>query len=71
MLDVHANTSNTPGIRLEQNSSGGFSTQIWDMAGNEANFFIRDVTSGSRLPFRIRPGAPTSSVDIGIDACLC
>ena len=32
--------------------------------GNEANFFVRDVTSGSRLPFRIRPGAPTSSIDI-------
>lgn len=30
-----------------------------DVAGNEANFFVRDVTggSGSRLPFRIRPGA--------------
>lgn len=25
---------------------------------------MRDVTSGSRLPFRIRPGAPTSSLDI-------
>lgn len=68
VLDVHASTSNTPGIRLEQNSSGGFSTQTWDMAGNEANFFIRDVTGGSRLPFRIRPGAPTSSIDIGVDA---
>ena len=34
------------------------------MAGNEANFFIRDVTGGSRLPFRIRPGAPTSAIDI-------
>jgi hypothetical protein len=34
------------------------------VAGNEANFFIRDVTSGSRLPLRIRPGAPTSSLDI-------
>lgn len=34
------------------------------MAGNEANFFVRDVTGGSRLPFRIRPGAPTSSIDI-------
>jgi hypothetical protein len=28
------------------------------------NFFVRDVTSGSRLPFCIRPGAPTSSIDI-------
>ncbi len=36
-------------------------------AGNEANFFVRDVTGGSRLPFRIRPGAPTSSVDISAD----
>jgi hypothetical protein len=51
-------------MRLEQNSSGGFTAQTWDMAGNEANFFVRDVTGGSRLPFRIRPGAPTSSVDI-------
>jgi hypothetical protein len=64
VLDLHVNTSNSPGIRLEQNSSGGFTSQTWDIAGNEANFFIRDVTSGSRLPFRIRPGAPTSSIDI-------
>lgn len=64
VLDIHAATSNTPAIRLEQNSSGGFSAQTWDIAGNEANFFVRDVTGGSRLPFRIRPGAPTSSIDI-------
>ncbi|MEN3327486.1 MAG: hypothetical protein V7638_2293 [Acidobacteriota bacterium] len=64
VLDVHANTSDTPAIRLEQNNTGGFTAQTWDIAGNEANFFVRDVTSGSRLPFRIRPGAPTSSVDI-------
>ena len=64
VLDIHANTSNTPAIRLEQNSGGGFTAQTWDIAGNEANFFVRDVTGGSRLPFRIRPGAPSSSVDI-------
>jgi hypothetical protein len=64
VLDLHAQTSNTPAIRLEQNNSGGFTAQTWDIAGNEANFFIRDVTGGSRLPFRIRPGAPTSSLDI-------
>ena len=64
VLDVHANTSDTPAIRLEQNNTGGFTAQTWDVAGNEANFFVRDVTSGSRLPFRIRPGAPTSSIDI-------
>jgi hypothetical protein len=64
VLDLHAATSNTPGIRLEQNGSGGFTPQTWDIAGNEANFFVRDVTGGSRLPLRIRPGAPTSSIDI-------
>jgi hypothetical protein len=64
VLDIHVDTSNTPAMRLEQNSSGGFTAQTWDIAGNEANFFVRDVTGGSRLPFRIRPGAPTSSIDI-------
>jgi hypothetical protein len=34
------------------------------VAGNETNFFIRDATNGSTLPFRIRPGAPTSVLDI-------
>jgi hypothetical protein len=67
VLDLHINTSNTPAIRLEQNNSGGFTAQTWDIAGNEANFFVRDVTGGSRLPFRIRPGAPTSSIDISSD----
>lgn len=64
VLDVHVDTTDTPAFRLEQNNSGGFTAQTWDIAGNEANFFVRDVTGGSRLPFRIRPGAPTSSIDI-------
>lgn len=64
VLDLHITTTNTPGMRLAQTAAGGFTAQTWDMAGNEANFFVRDVTGGSKLPFRIRPGAPTSSVDI-------
>jgi hypothetical protein len=64
VLDLSIRTSDTPAQRLEQDSSGGFTAQTWDIAGNEANFFVRDVTGGSRLPFRIRPGAPTSSLDI-------
>jgi hypothetical protein len=67
VLDIHIATSNTPAIRLEQNNSGGFTAQTWDIAGNEANFFVRDVTGGSTLPLRIRPGAPTSSIDISAD----
>jgi len=64
VLDLHIATADTPAHRLEQTSASGFAAQTWDIAGNEANFFVRDVTSGSRLPFRIRPGAPTSSIDI-------
>jgi hypothetical protein len=64
VLDLHVVTGNTPAHRLEQTGASGFPAQTWDIAGNEFNFFIRDVTGGSRLPFRIRPGAPTSSVDI-------
>lgn len=64
VLDIHALTGNTPAIRLDQSSAGGFTAQIWDIGANEANFFVRDVTGGSKLSFRIRPGAPTSSIDI-------
>jgi hypothetical protein len=64
VLDVHLLTNDTPAIRLEQSGAGGFTPQTWDIAGNEANFFVRDATNGSLLPFRIRPGAPTSSIDI-------
>ena len=64
LLKLHLISADTPGIRLEQTNAGGFTAQTWDIGGNEANFFIRDLTGGSTLPFRIRPGAPTSSIDI-------
>ncbi|MGB9365359.1 MAG: tail fiber domain-containing protein [Xanthobacteraceae bacterium] len=63
-LDLTISTTDTPAIRLEQTAGGGFPAQTWDIGANEANFFVRDVTSGSRLPLRIRPGAPTSTLDI-------
>lgn len=67
VLNLHVSSGNTPAHRLEQDGSSGFTAQTWDVAANEANFFVRDVTGGSRLPFRIRPGAPTSSIDISAD----
>src|SRR6201991_3719350 len=63
-LNIHISTSDTPAQRFEQTNAGGFTAQTWDIGANEANFFVRDLTGGSRLPFRIRPGAPTSSIDI-------
>ncbi len=61
-VNIHVITGNTATLRLEQDGSSGFAPQTWDVAGNETNFFIRDVTGGSTLPFRIRPGAPTSAI---------
>jgi hypothetical protein len=65
VLNLHIVQGDTPAIRLDQDASSGYSAQTWDIAGNEANFFIRDVTSGSTLPFRIKPGAPTNSIYLG------
>lgn len=47
---------------MEQDNSEGFGTYAWDVAANEANFFVRDVTEGSAsssevIPFRIRSGS--------------
>ncbi len=67
VADLHAKTGNTPTLRLEQDGASGFTSQIWDVAGNEAGFFIRDVTGGSTLPFRIRPGAANASLVIDGD----
>ena len=64
IVDIHIKSGNTPTLRLEQDGTSGFTPQIWDVAGNEAGFFVRDATNGSTLPFRIRPGAPSSAIDI-------
>lgn len=64
VLNIHVVDGDSPGLRLEQDGSSGFQPQIWDIAGNETNFFVRDVTSGSTLPFRIFPGSPSSSLVI-------
>ncbi|WP_069301096.1 hypothetical protein [Neptunicoccus sediminis] len=64
VTDIHTKTGDSPTLRLEQDGSSGFTPQTWDLAGNETNFFVRDVTNGSQLPFRIRPGADSNSLFI-------
>ncbi|HTU13558.1 MAG TPA: hypothetical protein VMF31_00025 [Solirubrobacterales bacterium] len=64
---IVVSVNDTPYVRLDQAAGGGFSAQTWDVAGNEANFFIRDLTSGSKLPFRIFPGTLTDSLTAGPD----
>jgi len=60
--ELHILDNDTPTIRLDQDGSTGFTPQTWDIGANESNFFIRDSTSGSLLPLRIRRGAPTNSI---------
>ena len=67
MEKLHVVDGNSPSLRLEQDGSSGFTSQVWDMGSNESNFFIRDVTNGSRLPFRIVPGASNNSLYIAAD----
>ncbi|MDJ0825025.1 MAG: hypothetical protein QNJ16_05920 [Rhodobacter sp.] len=72
VLELHVTDGDTPTLRLEQDGSSGFTPQTFDVAANETNFFVRDVTNGSKLSFKIRPGAPDNSVyidtngDVGI-----
>lgn len=58
---LHVTSSDTPTLRLDQDGAGGPPEQVWDIGGNEANFFVRDAGT-DRLPFRIRPGAPDNAL---------
>jgi hypothetical protein len=69
-VEMHIKDSDTPTARLEQDSSGGWTAQTWDLAGNESNFFVRDVTNGSKLPFRIQPGTPSSTLSLKSDGSV-
>ena len=64
VLELHIADGDSPALRMEQNASAGFAAQTWDIAGNETNFFVRDVTNGSKLPFKIGPNSPTNSIFI-------
>ncbi len=67
VVELHVRNGDSPTLRLEQDGSSGFTPQTWDLAGNETNFFVRDATNGSRLPFKIRPSAPTNSLYVDTD----
>ncbi|MFT6098252.1 MAG: hypothetical protein ACJAYF_000788 [Arenicella sp.] len=64
IVELHVKDGDSPTLRLEQDGSSGFTPQTYDIAANESNFFIRDVTNGSRLFFRAQPGAPADSMFI-------
>ncbi len=62
VVEMHVSDGDSPTLRLEQSGASGWTPQTWDIAGNETNFFVRDVTNGSNLPFKIKPGAPTNNL---------
>jgi len=61
---LHMLYGDTPGIRLDQDGSLGYPSQVWDVYGNEANFMISDITSGGAYCFRIQPGTPTNTLTL-------
>ena len=67
VVELHMADGDTPTIRFEQTNQSGFTPQTFDIAANETNFFVRDVTNGSSLIFRIRPGAPADSLFVQND----
>lgn len=68
LMEVHLFHGDSPGLRIEQDGTEGFGAYAWDVAGNEANFFVRDVTatgSGAEvIPFRIRAGTPSGTLTL-------
>lgn len=66
-VELHIADGDSPTIRLDQDGSAGWTAQRWDLLGNETNFFIRDVTNGSKLPFRIQPNTPSNALTLKSD----
>ena len=64
ITEQHIRDGDSPTIRLEQDRSDGFTAQTWDVVGNEVNFYIRNVTHGSTLPFRISTNSANNVLTI-------
>jgi hypothetical protein len=67
VVENHIVDGDSPTVRLEQNGTSGWTPQTWDVAGNESGFFVRDVTNGSKLSFRIAPNSADKSIFIQTD----
>jgi hypothetical protein len=67
VTELHVTDGDTPTIRLEQDGTGAFGARIWEVAGNETSFFVRDVNNGNNRPFALRVGAPPNSIFVASD----
>jgi len=67
VFELHIKEGDTPTVRLHQSTAYGWPEQIWDVGGNETSFFIRDGTHAAKLPFRIEPETPSSTLCLKSD----
>jgi hypothetical protein len=67
VFELHIREGDTPTVRLHQSTAYGWPEQIWDVGGNETSFFIRDGTHAAKLPFRIEPETPSSTLCLKSD----
>ncbi|MCP4545126.1 MAG: SlyX family protein, partial [bacterium] len=49
-------------IRFEQDTSGGDTAQTWDLAANDDEFSLTDVTNSSAVPLLIEAGTPADTI---------
>lgn len=63
LRELHVVGSDTPALRLEQNTLGGFQAKTWGVEANDAAFSIHDV-SLNRRPIRIESGAPNRTLHL-------
>ena len=49
-VELHIIDGYISALRFEQDGSSYHTPQIWDLAGDETNFFIQDVTNSNLLP---------------------
>ncbi len=66
-VELHIVDGDSPTVRLDQDGSSGWAAQSWDLCGNETNFFLRDVTNGSKLCFRVQPNTPSNTLCLKAD----
>lgn len=60
---IHVLVGDTPALRLDQSTAAGWPAQVWDVAGNESFFFVRDGNAAT-TPLRILPGSDDGTLVI-------
>lgn len=56
-VELQVRTDNNPVLRLDQSAQSGWQPKIWNVGGNELDFFISETTVSNGGAFRIRAGS--------------